>query len=123
MDGSISVGCGCKHDVNEYMNQAVDDACRIKVHTMPSSCLHDGVEGVGFNVDATCLAAVDAEHPHLLLAGLLLLEEFTFSADVTSVALCQDVFAVRFDGFARDDAVGSRGLDGDVKLLSGNLVF
>ncbi len=78
------------------------------------------MEGVVFNGHSPL---ANPEHAHLLLAGLLFLEEFSFPADVATVALCQDVFAVGFYGLAGDDTVGGGGLDGDVKLLSGDLFF
>src|SRR5688500_16934899 len=61
------------------------------------------------------LDAADLLHP--LLPLLLLLEEFALARDVAAVALRRDVLAHGLDGFAGDDAVADRRLDGDLELL------
>lgn len=54
-------------------------------------------------------------HPFLSLG--LLVEQFFLPADITAVALCQDILADWADGGARNDLHPDAGLDGDLEHL------
>src|SRR3712207_1259355 len=58
-----------------------------------------------------------ADHLHPLLAFLLLLEQLALPADVTAVALREDVLADRPDRLAGDDPAADGGLDRHLELL------
>ena len=60
---------------------------------------------------------------HALLARLLFLEEFAFTAHVTTVALGGHIFAHLLHGLAGDDFSADCGLDGDIILLTWNQFF
>src|SRR5712675_913246 len=57
---------------------------------------------------------------HALFAFFLFFEELAFAGDVAAVALGQNVFANRGDGFAGDYAAANRGLNGDLEHLPRN---
>src|SRR6476620_4103602 len=67
------------------------------------------------------LHGADVLHP--LLAGLLLLEQLALAADVTAVALGEDVLADRADRLAGDHARADRGLDRHLELLARDQVL
>ena len=56
---------------------------------------------------------------HAFLSFLLFLEEFAFSADVSSVAFCRHVLPLAFYCLSCHDLRCDGGLYGDVELLSG----
>lgn len=62
---------------------------------------------------------VDVAHPaHSLLAVFLFLQQFFLARDVSAVALGENIFAHRGDGFSSDDFTRERGLHGDFEHLS-----
>src|ERR1700679_962946 len=57
---------------------------------------------------------------HALLSFFLLFEQFAFAADVSAVALGDDVFANRADRFAGNDPAADGGLNGNFEHLARN---
>ena len=60
---------------------------------------------------------------HALLAFFLLFKKLALAADVATVALGQNILALRLDGFAGKDSTTNGSLDGHLEHLSRNDVF
>ena len=106
-----------------------DAALALDVHGVEELRLHlavgDGAGRLDQAVGERRLAVVDVGDDgevvaHLLLAGLLLVEELALAGDVAAVALGGDVLAQGRDGLAGDDAAADRGLDRDLEEVTGD---
>ena len=78
--------------------------------------LQNGHECFAWNAYTTHLA-------HTLFAFLLFFQQFLFTSDIATVALCQNVLAEGLDSFASDNLVADCGLDGDFEHLTWNCIF
>src|ERR1700690_2629502 len=104
-----ALGLNPSHSLYTLTTKSAHD-CRLRVHLQ--------------RCDKRFLRDVHlAELAHLLLAGLLLLEQFALASGVAAVALCRDVLAERPDCFARDDLAADRGLHGNLEHVRRDEVF
>jgi len=97
----------------QYLMPSPASECRTPTSSMALLIieLEDREEGLLRHLDRT-------DGLHALLALLLLLEELALARDVTAVAFCEHILAVRLHGRATDDLVADGSLYGNLELLA-----